>query len=478
MMRKQTITRTAITCFLLLTEVTACSEYKSIPEIQSGQSGLSTATVLPDIPTIPANSLPAMVTVAAPAAAPGAGIVNPTIPALATPTKPQLATPTKPQLATPTRPQLATPAGGPAQPTSGEEIPTMPVLATPTMPELMLPTLPAADPAEQTSSSGVTPEPDFTPTVNMATVEPDVDAAASAPLEIAFPTALPEESLDWRPPLYPIPWALSKHDHFYFARPIAANVVNWPLWNYRYGGTNAAWEGVVHTGIDIDAPLGTPVRASAPGRVLWAGYGVYTGNNDSKDPYGLAVTLEHAFGFQGEKLYTIYAHMNEIYVKPNQMVNTGDILGIVGQTGATTGPHLHFEVRWKQNMFNSTLNPELWLAPPQGWGVLAGRVMNTSGSFFTSQDVTIMRSDKKQTWIVRTYGDKYVRSDPYYQENMVLSDLPAGNYIMNIEYEKVIFKYNFTINPGAVTYFRFKGTEGFYSDLPKDTSGFSPAPSE
>jgi murein DD-endopeptidase MepM/ murein hydrolase activator NlpD len=152
----------------------------------------------------------------------------------------------------------------------------------------------------------------------------------------------------------------------------------------------------VHTGIDIDAPTGTPVRASAPGRVLWAGYGVYAGKYDSKDPYGLAVTLQHDFGFKGEKLYSIYAHMNEIYVQPNQMVNTGDILGIVGETGATTGPHLHFEVRWKQNMFNSTLNPELWLAPPQGWGVLAGRVMNTSGSFYTSQDVTVMRQIKNR----------------------------------------------------------------------------------
>jgi murein DD-endopeptidase MepM/ murein hydrolase activator NlpD len=316
----------------------------------------------------------------------------------------------------------------------------------------------------------------FTPTYNLATLAPT--AEKQAPLEIAFPTPLPEEERDWRPPLYPIPWALGSHDHFYFARPISADVVNWPLWNYRYGGTTPAWEGVVHTGIDIDAPMGTPVRASAPGRVLWAGYGLYNGKHESKDPYGLAVTLMHDFGFEGENLYTIYAHMNEVYVQPNQMVNTGDVLGIVGQTGATTGPHLHFEVRWKQNMFNSTLNPELWLAPPQGWGVLAGRVMNTSGSFYTSQDVTVMRADKKQTWIVRTYGDKYVRSDPYYQENVVLSDLPAGKYVINIEYEKVTYKYNLTINAGAVTYFRFKGTEGFTSGMPAEPKGFSPAPQE
>jgi murein DD-endopeptidase MepM/ murein hydrolase activator NlpD len=326
-----------------------------------------------------------------------------------------------------------------------------------------------------TPASTQTAAPVFTPTLNMATVAPTADQSKQLPLEITFPTESPSKELNWRPPLYPIPWAISEHDHFYFSRPISANTINWPVWNYRYGGTYDKWEGVIHTGIDIDAPLGTPVRAAAPGRVVWAGYGVYAGKYDSQDPYGIAVTLEHDFGFQGKTLYSIYAHMGETYVQPNQMVNAGDIIGIVGETGATTGPHLHFEVRWKENMFNSTLNPELWLAPPQGWGVLAGRVMNTSGSFYTSQDIVIERSDRKQTWIVRTYGDKYVHSDPYYRENLVLSDLPAGDYVISIDYEQIKYKYNITINPGTVNYFRFQGKEGFYKDLPK-VEGFSPAP--
>jgi len=358
-----------------------------------------------------------------------------------------------------------------------------PILAPTSTIELALPTIPLTPTTAitktptLTSTATLSPTPPNTPTLNMATVAPTMDLKKVAPLEIAFPTIEPEDPLNWRPPLYPIPWAISEHDHFYFSRPVSANTINWPLWNYRYGGTFAGWDGVIHTGIDIDAPLGTPVRAAASGRVVWAGYGLYNGTYDTKDPYGLAVTLVHDFGYQGEKLYTIYAHMNEVYVETNQMVNAGDILGIVGQTGATTGPHLHFEIRWKQNMFNSTLNPELWVAPPQGWGVLAARIMNTSGSFFTSQDVTIQRSDRKQTWIVRTYGDKFVHSDPYYGENLVLSDLPAGNYVVSIEYEKTTYKYNITINSGAVTYFRFKGKEGFYTDLPQN-GGFSPAPGE
>jgi murein DD-endopeptidase MepM/ murein hydrolase activator NlpD len=328
-----------------------------------------------------------------------------------------------------------------------------------------------------TATQVMTPTQIITPTLNLKTVPPPADPEKSSPLEFTFPTLEPVDPLNWRPPLYPAPWAISENDHFYFTRPISANTINWPLWNYRYGGTYPGWEGVVHTGIDIDAPVGTPVKAAAPGKVVWAGYGLYAGKYESNDPYGIAVTLLHDFGFQGKKLYTIYAHMNEVFVQPDQLVNTGDILGIVGTTGATTGPHLHFEVRWKENQFNSSLNPELWVTPPQDWGVLVGRVMNTSGSFYSSQDVIIQRADRKHDWIVRTYGDKYVRSDPYYQENMVLGDLPAGDYIINIEYEKIHFKQNITIHPGAITYFRFKGTDGFYTELPEN-KGFEPPHSE
>jgi hypothetical protein len=56
------------------------------------------------------------------------------------------------------------------------------------------------------------------------------------PFQFSFPTPGAEPVSGWRPPLYPIPWAMSAYDHFYFARPIAADQVNWPLADYRYGG--------------------------------------------------------------------------------------------------------------------------------------------------------------------------------------------------------------------------------------------------
>src|SRR5260221_3950487 len=102
----------------------------------------------------------------------------------------------------------------------------------------------------------------------------------------------------------------------------------------------------IHAGIDIDAPPLTPVLAAGPGRVTWAGYGLFNfqpGRLD--DPYGSAVAILHDFGFNNLPLYTVYAHMiaNNVFV--GQDVKTGDVIGWVGSTGNSTGPHLHFEVR-------------------------------------------------------------------------------------------------------------------------------------
>ncbi|MHC1784445.1 MAG: M23 family metallopeptidase [Anaerolineaceae bacterium] len=305
------------------------------------------------------------------------------------------------------------------------------------------------------------------PTLTEAPPEP---TPTTPPLVLDFPTPIPADIPQWRPALYDTPWAISPYDHFFFKRAIGVNSINWPLANYRYGGMFPGTD-FIHTGIDIDAPRGTPILAAANGEVLWAGYGVYSGKVDHDDPYGLAVTIEHDFGFDGKPLYSIYAHMDKILVQPGQIVKAGDQIGLVGDTGMTTGPHLHFEIRWKGNYFVSTVNPELWIAPPQGWGVLAARIMNTNGSLLTSHEIVVISKATRQTWIVKSYGPKYVNSDPYYRENMVLSDLPAGEYQIYIDYFDIKYTTTVTINPGAVTYFSFVGENSFNHALPPDPDG-------
>jgi murein DD-endopeptidase MepM/ murein hydrolase activator NlpD len=303
-----------------------------------------------------------------------------------------------------------------------------------------------ADQAQAPIEAGITPSP--------------------APFQFVLPQQGAEPISGWRPPLYPIPLAKTSNDHFYFARPIAADQVNWPIPDYRYGGVFFA--GVVHTGVDIDAEEGTPIMAAAPGTIVWVGWGLFTETPGYVgDPYGIAVAIRHDFGYNDQRLYTIYAHMSRTDAVVSQHVETGDVIGYVGDTGATTGPHVHFEVRFPNNSFQDTYNPELWLAPPQGWGVLAGRVLDDKGRILPYAEVRVISQETKETFLAKTYGSGgAINPDPYYRENVVIGDLPAGIYRVNIDYEKKVRQTWVQIYPGQVTYFTFRGLDGFTIGLP------------
>lgn len=316
----------------------------------------------------------------------------------------------------------------------------------------------------------------FTPTLEIKSAKPDATATPD-PLRYTLPTPGPVPVSAWRPPLYPVPWSLTPNDHFYFARPIAADEVNWPLPQYRYGAINFGPD-VPHTGVDIVAPEGTSVLAAGPGTVEKVGYGIYRGLNDPSDPYGLAVVIRHDFGYKGEPLFSVYGHLSETQVIPGQRVATGDVIALSGETGLTTGPHLHFEVRVGESTYWTTRNPELWLAPPQGWGVLVGRATNSWGQLLTSPQnrdeieeqndgsrLLVTNIETGQRWWIDTYGtEQTIREDDYYRENLVLSDLPAGEYELSISYLGLIYTTTVEIYPGAVSYFRFYGRGGFFTN--------------
>ena len=325
------------------------------------------------------------------------------------------------------------------------------------------------------TSSLPTQAPEATPTAVIAgevATQPPAESEPQpkptiAPFRFVLPTPGAEPVSGWRPPLYPIPWAVSAYDHFYFARPIAADNVNWPLADYRYGGVFFA-PNIVHTGVDIDAAEGTPILAAGPGTVVSADWGLFSevpGN--TTDPYGQAVVVRHDFGYKGLPLYTVYAHMSKIIAVVGQHVETGDVLGLVGSTGATTGPHLHFEVRLGDNTFYKTYNPELWMAPPQGWGILVGRLTDDEGDLLYQfrVDVRPMPSEVPLR-TVKTYAEGPANADPYYNENMVLSDLPAGLYKISFIYQDKPVQYWANIYPGQVTYFTFSGKDAFQVATP------------
>lgn len=110
--------------------------------------------------------------------------------------------------------------------------------------------------------------------------------------------------------------------------------MRWPLSGFRittYFGQRGAFQRY-HTGIDLAAPYGTPIVAAKAGRVEVAGW--------SSWGYGFHVVLDHGGGLE-----TLYAHMSRIAVRPGEWVEAGQVIGYVGSTGWSTGPHLHFEVR-------------------------------------------------------------------------------------------------------------------------------------
>lgn len=288
------------------------------------------------------------------------------------------------------------------------------------------------------------------------------------PLRFTFPTTAAEPVSLWRPPLFPVPWEPTPYDHFYFIRPIGADEVNWPLARYRYGGY---FYTAPHTGIDIPAPKGTPIMAAGPGEVMWSGYGLYFLRNEYQDPYGIAVAIKHDFGFQGKMLYTIYGHLDETYVWRGQRVQTGEIIGEVGETGKASGPHLHFEVRIGDNVLFGTRNPELWISPPQGYGILAGRVLKGRGEFLPQQKVVLVSQATARIYEVMTYAKGAVNPDAYYKENVVLGDLPAGFYTLYMELEQATVKTTLEIKPGMVTYFTYEGKDGFNFAPPSYSTG-------
>ncbi|MCB0064859.1 MAG: M23 family metallopeptidase, partial [Caldilineaceae bacterium] len=109
--------------------------------------------------------------------------------------------------------------------------------------------------------------------------------------------------------------------------PYGSGTFTWPLagWltqGYRYD----------HRAIDVAAPLGTAVTAADRGVVIRAGW-----NNQG---YGNFVVIDHNIDY-----VTLYAHLSEIFVTEGEIVAQGDIIGKVGSTGNSTGPHLHFEIR-------------------------------------------------------------------------------------------------------------------------------------
>ena len=97
----------------------------------------------------------------------------------------------------------------------------------------------------------------------------------------------------------------------------------------------------MHTGIDLAAPYGTPIKAAGDGRVVFA---------DTKPVYGRTVIIDHGSG-----MITHYGHNSKLLVEEGEQVQKGDIIALMGSSGRSTGPHVHFALEYNGEFINPAL---------------------------------------------------------------------------------------------------------------------------
>ncbi len=143
-------------------------------------------------------------------------------------------------------------------------------------------------------------------------------------------SAIPPKNLAVKPltGANPLKWIMENGERMIFPLSIPVEITS--VFGWRIHPISQQYR--FHSGTDLGAPMGTPVLAAYSGRVSLAEF---------LGGYGLSVLLDHNQGKQA----TQYAHLSEVFVKPGQWVQQGTVIGLVGSTGNSTGPHLHFETK-------------------------------------------------------------------------------------------------------------------------------------
>jgi murein DD-endopeptidase MepM/ murein hydrolase activator NlpD len=278
-------------------------------------------------------------------------------------------------------------------------------------------------------------------------------AGTSAGLALVLAGTLPVGGIaDPQPPAQP-----AEPRHTWLRRPIADQEGN-PHVDaaYRYGSTMGG-NFQQHQGVEFNNPAGTPVRAAADGTVVFAG---------QAESGSSTVVLRHERQWEGQHVFTTYYHNSSIDVTAGQRVAAGTVLGRVGNTGRATNEHLHFEVHVAptedlaaimdpQVRFPPhTVNPQLWMEPLPGTGIVAGTVVNAAGEPVPGARVyglVLPYPTETPFSFAETYGDR-ARGSPAYGEHFAVGDVPAGTYIVGVQVEGRRVWRRLRVAPGMVTW--------------------------
>ena len=229
--------------------------------------------------------------------------------------------------------------------------------------------------------------------------------------------------------------------HSWFARPIALGDQPYIDQTYRYGSTMGG-NFQQHQGVEFNNPDGTAVHAIGDGVVVFAGLAEQGSNT-------VAIRHDRRIKGPGGQLFllSVYYHNRALLVSVGQRVKQGDVIAQVGNTGRATNDHLHLEVHASpydsvslivdpnQRYPRYTVNPELWIAPLPGTGVVAGQVWDADGRPVPQARVYgLLKAEAQETpySYAETYGE-HNHPDPVYREHFAVSDVPPGDYTLTVD---------------------------------------------
>ncbi|HXM39423.1 MAG TPA: peptidoglycan DD-metalloendopeptidase family protein [Gemmatimonadales bacterium] len=248
--------------------------------------------------------------------------------------------------------------------------------------------------------------------------------------------------------------------HTWFRRPIALTDQPHIDQTYRFGSTMGG-NFQPHQGVEFNNPDGTPVHAIGDGVVVHAG---------PAEAGALTVAIRHDRRIETLRLFSAYYHNSKLLVQPGQRVKAGDVIALVGNTGRATNDHLHLEVH--ASPYDSprfivdaavryppyNANPELWIEPLPGTGIVAGQVWDSAGKPVQQARIYgLVKPEPQETpfSFIETYGPRN-HPDPDYQEHFAIADVPPGEYVLGVEIGgKPVFR-RATVEPGKLTWVEFR----------------------